>query len=191
MLNETPAELAGVTSRRAADLAAPLANREFRASYMAHHLRAFLADQIRGLRGEVSQKDFGQLIGKPQSVVSRLEDEDYGKVSLQTLIDISTKLDIALLVRFVDFPTFLQATADFSEKAITPAPYESNAVNEFIEHELEAAQKAASSPASAVHAFDSLPRKQENDRDGARAIGLPKSDSIVDFGSRQREAIAA
>jgi transcriptional regulator with XRE-family HTH domain len=100
-----------------------LDNPEFRASYMAHHLRASLADQIRDLRGDMSQKAFGELIGKPQSVVSRLENEEYGKITLQTLIDIATKLDIAFLGRFVDFPTFMQATADFSESAVVPQPY--------------------------------------------------------------------
>ena len=90
---------------------------------MAHSLRAFLADQIRALRGDLSQKAFGELIGKPQSVVSRLENEDYGKVSLQTLIDIAGRLDIALVARFTDFPTFLRSTRDFSENAVAPAPY--------------------------------------------------------------------
>ena len=85
----------------------------FRASYLAHHLRAFLADQIRVLRGELSQREFRELIGKPQSVISRLEDEEYGKVTLQTLIDIATKLDIGLLVRFVDFPKFLERLMTF------------------------------------------------------------------------------
>lgn len=58
-----------------------LDSREFRASYMAPGLRAYLADQIRALRGNRSQREFGRLIGKPQSVVSRLENEDYGKLS--------------------------------------------------------------------------------------------------------------
>jgi len=111
------------TSNRMAAVGSSLADPEFRAAYMAHHLRAFLADQIRGLRGDMTQKAFGELIGKPQSVVSRLENEDYGKVTLQTLIDIATKLDIAFLGRFVDFPTFLRATGDFSESAVAPQPY--------------------------------------------------------------------
>ena len=79
---------------------------------MAHRLKASLADQIRDLRGNRSQKEFGALIGKPQSVVSRLEKEDYGKVTLQTLIDIATRLDIGLVVQFVDFSTFLRTADD-------------------------------------------------------------------------------
>lgn len=90
---------------------------------MAHSLREFLADQIRALRGDLSQKAFGKLIGKPQRVVSRLENEDYGKVTLQTLIDIAEKLDIALVVRFTDFPTFLRSTTDVSETAFAPRAF--------------------------------------------------------------------
>ena len=111
-------------SERLARLARELDDRPFRASYMEHHLKAFLADQIRGLRGDMSQAAFGRLIGKPQSVVSRLENEEYGRVTLQTLLDIATKLDIAFVGRFVDFPTFLQATMDFSATAVAPKPYE-------------------------------------------------------------------
>jgi len=123
MLNETQTDPVNAISQRAAQLGAALDDRDFRASYMAHHLRAFLADQIRALRSDLSQREFGDLLGKPQSVVSRLEDEAYGKVSLQTLIDIATQLDIALNVRFVDFPTFLRVTSDFSDRAVAPHPY--------------------------------------------------------------------
>ena len=127
MLNKTPAEPASAASQRQAEPAGSLGDREFRTSYMAQHLRAFLADQIRALRGETSQREFGDRIGKPQSVVSRLENEEYGKVSLQTLIDVAAKLDIALLVRFVDFPTFRRATSDMSEQAVAPASYDTAA----------------------------------------------------------------
>ena len=55
--------------------------------------------------------------------MARLERESYGKVNLQTLIDIATKLDIALIVRFVSFPTFLEWTNDYSGKALAPRSY--------------------------------------------------------------------
>lgn len=123
MLNKMPHAPGSAIFSPAADLIEAMDDRAFRASYMAHHLRAFLADQIRNLRGERSQKAFGALIGKPQSVVSRLEDEDYGKLTLQSLIDVAAKLDVGLLVRYVDFPTFLTATRDFSQSAVAPPAY--------------------------------------------------------------------
>jgi Helix-turn-helix len=96
---------------------------KFRKSYFARQLKVFLAAQIRTLRGDRTQTEFGELIGKPQSVVARLERESYGKVNLQTLIDIATKLDIALIIRFVNFSTFLEWTKDYSQEALAPQPY--------------------------------------------------------------------
>lgn len=118
-----------VTSPRFALLAPKLADKSYRDSYVSTQLRTWLADQVRALRGGMSQKEFGQLIGKPQTVVSRLEDSNYGRLTLETLLDVASKLDIALLVRFVDYTTFLTATNDFSEAALRPAPYDQEAIN--------------------------------------------------------------
>ncbi len=109
---------------RSKQLLKALENRKFRHSYMARQLKAFLAQQIRSLRGEMRQSEFGEKIGKPQSVISRLEKQMDKQVSVQTLIDIASSLDIAVVIRFVDFPTFLQQTGDFSESALSPAPYD-------------------------------------------------------------------
>jgi hypothetical protein len=104
-------------------LAEQFKREKFRRSYFARQLKIFLAAQIRALRGDRTQTEFGELIGKPQSVVARLERESYGKVNLQTLIDIAQKLDIALIVRFVNFSTFLEWTKDYSQEALAPQSY--------------------------------------------------------------------
>src|SRR2546429_9880473 len=83
-------------------------DRAYRDSYVASHTRRFLARQMRKFRGEKSQSEFGELIDKRQTVVSRLEDPKYGKWTLQTLFDIAAKLNVAVIVRFVDIPTFLR-----------------------------------------------------------------------------------
>jgi hypothetical protein len=118
-----------VASHRFARLAPKLSDRSYRDSYVSTQLRTWLADQVRALRGDMTQAEFGKLIGKPQAVVSRLEDPDYGRLTLETLLDVASKLDIALLVRFVDHATFLIATNDFSESALCPAPYNQQAIN--------------------------------------------------------------
>ena len=123
-------KIARAPERATSQPGASLADRGFRAAYMAHSLRAFLADQIRALRGDMSQKAFGALIGKPQSVVSRLEHEDYGKVSLQTLIDIAEKLDIALIVRFTDFPAFVRTTEAVADADFVPEGFELRPVDQ-------------------------------------------------------------
>jgi hypothetical protein len=105
-------------------LAEQFKKEKFRKHYFARQLKVFLAAQIRALRGDRTQAQFGELIGKPQSVVARLERESYGKVNLQTLIDVATKLDIALVIRFVTFPTFLEWTKDYSPTALAPQSYD-------------------------------------------------------------------
>ncbi|MEX2166220.1 MAG: helix-turn-helix transcriptional regulator [Methyloceanibacter sp.] len=109
---------------RTADLTTKFAKKGYRDSYVARHIKSFLASQIRLLRGANSQAAFGRLLGKPQSVVSRLEDPDYGQVTLQTLLDIASKLDVALIVRFVSFPIFVRFTNDLSPAALAPQSYD-------------------------------------------------------------------
>jgi transcriptional regulator with XRE-family HTH domain len=108
---------------------------------MATQLKAFLSDQIRTLRGTLTQREFGDKIGKPQSVISRLEKQLDRHVSIQTLIDIAVRLDIAVIIRFVDFPTFLRYTEDYSEKALAPFPYDQAAIDTLAEEEERRAQE--------------------------------------------------
>ena len=117
-------------------LAKAFVDHNFRHAFMGRQLRAFLAQQIRTLRGEKQQKEFGELIGKPQSVVSRLEKQKDKNISIQTLIDIAERLDIAVVIRFVDFPTFLRYTEDLSDSAARPASYSQEAVENVVD-ELE------------------------------------------------------
>jgi hypothetical protein len=43
-------------------------------------------------------------------------------LTLQTLLDIAENLDIALVVGFADFPTFLRTVAETSPDAMAPRP---------------------------------------------------------------------
>lgn len=115
------------TTNRTRKLRKQFADAKFRHGYLARSVRSFLAAQIRSLRGGISQGDFGKRIGKPQSVVSRLENQGT-TVNIQTLIDIANKLDLGLSVRFVDFPTFVRQAEDHSMAAIAPAAYSTYAM---------------------------------------------------------------
>ena len=112
-------------SRRLSSLAKKLRNKRYRDGYLSSHTRMFLANQLVSLQGEMSQKEFGELLGKAQPIISRLQNPDYGKYTLQTLLDIASKLNIALIVRFVDFPTFINFTSDFSDEALRPTQFDS------------------------------------------------------------------
>jgi hypothetical protein len=111
-------------------LARDLRDEEFRNGYMARQVKAFLATQIRSLRGEQTQSEFGEEIGKPQSVVSRLESQvARGMVNIQTLIDIAQAKQIAVIIRFVNFETFLKFTNDYTERALVPHSYSQEAID--------------------------------------------------------------
>lgn len=124
-----------VRSRRIERLLEKFRNKRYRDSYVSANNRRFLAQQLRAIRGEMSQEEFGRLIGKPQSVVSRLEDPNYGKFTLQTLHEVAASLDRAVVTRIVDFPTFLRFTEDMSESATCPAGYDEHTVDRFADRE--------------------------------------------------------
>ena len=84
-------------------------NDSYRESYLDSHVKSSIAYQIQALREKagLNQSDFGKLVGKPQSVISRLENTEYGGVNVNTLLQIANRLKIGLLVRFCDFDTIL------------------------------------------------------------------------------------
>src|SRR4051794_6666747 len=78
---------------------------EFAKPYVEDALRRRIAHQIRALREAKGwlQSDLGEHMGKPQANISRLEDADYGKWSLQTLFDTAHAFGLA---PFFDFITY-------------------------------------------------------------------------------------
>jgi len=115
-------------------LANRLRKKAYRDAYLGSRIRQFLAHQIRSFRGEKSQAEFGRILGQPQSVISeRLESPSYGKWTLQTLLDIASKLDVALIVQFVDYPTFVKFTNEITDETVRPAPFNEQKLNEAIE----------------------------------------------------------
>lgn len=93
-------------------LVAQLDDKEIRDEFVADQVRVYIALSIRALREQrgMSQAEFGALIGKPQSVISRLEDPDYENASVRTLLEIAAGFDVPLLVSFPQWGDWLHAT---------------------------------------------------------------------------------
>ena len=84
-------------------LISKLSERDYRHAYMMEGVKTWIARQVRTLREQRhwSQDDLGRETRKPQSAISRVEDPDYGKLTLQTLFDLAQAYDLPLLVQFV------------------------------------------------------------------------------------------
>jgi transcriptional regulator with XRE-family HTH domain len=95
-------------------------SKSYRDAYLTGHVRAGIAYQIQALReqGGLSQNAFAKKVGTTQSVISRLENPDYGKVTVQTLLQVAVALNIALFIRFCSYLDFLAAIDDVSPSAL-------------------------------------------------------------------------
>lgn len=106
-----------------------LRRKAYRDEYIAEHVRVGVAMQIRTMREQrgASQAKLGHIMGTSQSAVARAEDPDYGKLSIQTLLDVARAFDVALHVQFLSFPEFIWRTRDVSPKALDVKSFDETA----------------------------------------------------------------
>ncbi|CAN5386171.1 hypothetical protein BH10PSE11_BH10PSE11_30930 [soil metagenome] len=112
-----------------------LSDREFRHAYMADQVRTHIALAIRILREqegrEWSQSELGKRCNKPQSWISKLEDPEYGKVSLQTLLEIAEAYDLPLLVQFPEWSEWLRRMKNQSRENFEKKSFDADFLNKF------------------------------------------------------------
>ncbi len=98
-----------------------LDSKKSRDAYVLEHIKRHIPFQVRTMREERtwSQAKAGQAIGKPQNVISRLESPAYGKLTLQTLLDIASGFDVGLLIKFVPFSRLVEEYEDLSPEALS------------------------------------------------------------------------
>ena len=105
------------------DLVAKLrTSKKFRDAYVYEHVRNGIPFQTRALRTsperDWTQAELGAAAKKPRNVITRLENPNYGKLTLKTLFEIASAFDVALLIKFVPFSRLLREYEDVSSEAL-------------------------------------------------------------------------
>jgi len=113
-----------------------LKSKGYRQAFVEENVKTGIAFQVRALREHRSwmQKELGDRLNKPQNVISRIEDPDYGRFTIRTLLDLAAAFDVALLIKFVSFGELLNQLRDLSPEKL--------AVQSFDE-ELESARQCS------------------------------------------------
>jgi transcriptional regulator with XRE-family HTH domain len=111
-----------ISDRFADELAA---GEDVRNAFVGAQLRSFITNQIRTLRAQhgFSQEELAKSLNTSQSTIARLENRDYGKFSLNTLLELAQAFDVALIVEFAEFPDFLLRTKNMSERALARSKF--------------------------------------------------------------------
>jgi transcriptional regulator with XRE-family HTH domain len=127
------------------ELVHELSDAEFRHEYMMDRVRSYIAFQIRTLREQRrwNQADLAKAAGKTQSVISRLEDPDYGKLSLQSCLEIAVAFDIPLLVQFVEWDDWLTRMSNLSPSALRKRSFDADRLLEIHRRNRAAASAEA------------------------------------------------
>lgn len=131
-----------------------LRDKPYRRAFASASVRHRIALQIRALRKHKSwsQKELGQAADKPQNVISRLEDPSYGKVTVQTLLDLAATFDVALIVRFATFGDLAESMEALSSKALeVPSFQDELAADYFVQNLADSILPRGRPVADAVH----------------------------------------
>ncbi len=141
-----------------------LKSKKYRDAYLEAQVHSWISHQFRALRTSMgfTQKEMAEKIGKPQSVVSRLENDEYGKVSVQTLLDVAHAVDVALLVQFVSYPDFLARMRDKSADGMVPETISESVVRVDREIATEASLHMLNRGSSVARSGNSLGQKAKS-----------------------------
>jgi len=102
----SPIQVESIPTTKAKQLLESWKDPEYRAEFVRERVRSSVALQIRALREQrnrMTQKQLGDAIGKAQTWISVLEDPEYGKMSVATLLSLAAAFDTDLEIKFRPF----------------------------------------------------------------------------------------
>jgi transcriptional regulator with XRE-family HTH domain len=105
-----------------------LEDKEYRDLFVAEHIAAGLAFQIRAMREARgwSQAELGRRVGMRQETICLLENPSYGRFTLRTLKRLASAFDVALTVRFAPFDELAARTTNLSPEDLAVPAFDPN-----------------------------------------------------------------
>lgn len=102
-----------------------LKDKDYRDAYAKAFMRNAIAFQILAMRkkARLSQKELGDLCGMKQNAISRLEDPEYGKLSLETLGKLAAAFDVVPWAGFISFSDMEMRRWNLSEESLSPSNF--------------------------------------------------------------------
>jgi len=114
------------TYKRKQRLLKELRDKEYRDAFVAEHIDTGIPFQIRAIReqGGLSQAELGARAEMAQEAISRLEDPNYGKLTINTLKRLASAFDVGLIIRFVPFSDLVKWELNLSPDSLNAISFE-------------------------------------------------------------------